>query len=84
MYVPAVAAQLKAQIDSNIVKPLVQRGQVRRYAATPEYEGKSVIPSLIRISATDPGRFEGSVSVWGEAVQNIARPASEERGRLDL
>lgn len=79
VYVPAFAAQLKARIDQNTIKPLAQKGQVRRYTATPEYEGTSVIPSLIRISATDPGRFEGSISIWGKAVQNgAAQPASAE------
>ena len=78
VYVPAIAAQLKTRIDLNTVRPLAQKGQVRRYVATPEYEGKSVIPSLLRISATDPGRFEGTVAIWGKAVQKNAEPMSEQ------
>jgi len=78
VYVPAFAAELKSRIELNTVKPLAQNGQIRRYTATPEYEGRSVIPSLIRILATDPGRFEGSIPIWGEAVQKSAEPNSEE------
>jgi hypothetical protein len=65
VYVPAITAELKARIDLNTIQPLAQKGQVRRYTATPEYDGKSVIPSLIRISATEPGRFEASIPIWG-------------------
>jgi hypothetical protein len=78
VYVPVVAAHVKTRIDLNTIKPLAQKGQVRRYEARPEYEGKSVIPSLIRISATEPGRFEGTVAIWGKAVQQNAKPVSQQ------
>ena len=77
VYVPAIAVDLKARMDLNTIKPLVQNGQARRYSATPEYEGRSFIPSLLRILATDPGRFEGTIAIWGKAVQNEAKPVSE-------
>jgi hypothetical protein len=76
VYVPGVAAELKRRIDANTIKPLAQKGQISRYKATPEYEGKSFIPSLIRISATDPGRFEGTVAIWGKAVLDKAKPVA--------
>jgi hypothetical protein len=73
VFVPAFAAELKVRIDMSTVMPLAHKGQVSRYTATPEYEGKSVVPSLIRISATDPGCFEGTVAIWGRAVQQDAK-----------
>ncbi|TDF61172.1 hypothetical protein E1J61_32805 [Cupriavidus sp. L7L] len=78
VYVPAHAAESKARIDQRTVVPLAQKGQIRRYSATPEYEGKSFIPSMIRISASDPGHFEASVAVWGKALQEPEAPPQPE------
>jgi hypothetical protein len=77
VYVPAMAVELKARIDLNTIGPLAEKGQVSRYTATPEYEGKSAIPSLIRISATDPGHFEGTIAIWGKPVQQNPNPISK-------
>lgn len=76
VYVPKFAAEIKERIDENTIMPLAQEGKVRRYAAIPEYEGKSVVPSQIRISATEPGSFEAVVAVWGLAVQREAKKKS--------
>lgn len=72
VYVPPFAAALKQRIDSNTVAPMARNGQATQYSATPEYEGNSVIPSQIRISATNPGHFEGTVAIWGRAIQQKA------------
>lgn len=77
VYVPAFAVELKSRMDLNVVRPLAEKGSVRTYTATPAYEGKSVIPVSIRISATDPGRFEGTVGIWGKGLDQVAMPAPE-------
>jgi len=69
VYVPAAAAAMKMQIDENTVRPLAQSGRITRYTATPEYVGRSVVPSLVRISAWDPGNFEAVVHVWGQSLK---------------
>ncbi len=80
VFVPAFAVELKSRMDLNVVRPLAEEGSVRTYTATPAYEGKSVIPISIRISATDPGRFEGTVGIWGRGLTQGAMPASEAEG----
>ena len=69
VFVPEFAVELKAQIDLDIIRPLIEQGTVRRYFAAPEYEGNSFIPCNIRIVASDPGQFEASVAIWGKALQ---------------
>jgi hypothetical protein len=78
VYVPPMAVELKTRIDLNTIISLAQKGQVSRYTATPEYEGKSFIPSLIRITAKDPGRFEATVAIWGKAVRQSWKPIQED------
>ncbi|SCK12016.1 hypothetical protein VAR608DRAFT_0651 [Variovorax sp. HW608] len=77
VYVPAFALGLKEQLDQGIVRQLVRDGKATRYAATPEYEGKSVIPSQIRVAATEPGHFEGTISIWGKAAEKRPSAASQ-------
>jgi hypothetical protein len=72
IYVPPFAAELKTRLDLNTILPLAREGQVSTYTATPEYEGKSVVPTLVRVAASDPGHIEGAVSIWGKAVQQAA------------
>ncbi|MGM9482508.1 hypothetical protein ACS5PN_15055 [Roseateles sp. NT4] len=79
VYVPAFAVELKSRLDLSTIRPMAEKGLVRKYTATPAYEGKSVVPSAIRISATEPGRFEGVVSIWGKALQQESEPVSEDR-----
>jgi hypothetical protein len=69
VYAPAFAAELKARLDSVTIMKLAREGRVTRYTATPEYEGRSVVPTRIRVAATDPGRFEGTIAIWGTAVE---------------
>lgn len=69
VYVPEIAIQMKAQVDFDIIGPMIEQGTVRRYQAVPEYEGNSFVPSSIKVVAYDPGRFEASLDIWGKAVQ---------------
>lgn len=77
VYVPPFAVELKNRLDQNTILRLVEQGKVRRYTATPQYEGKSVVPSSLTIAAKDPESFEGSIAIWGEAVQKPSKPAPE-------
>jgi hypothetical protein len=77
VYVPSFAVGLKDQLDQGIVSQLVRDGKATRYTATPEYEGKSVVPSRIRVAATEPGHFEGAISIWGKAVEDRPSSASQ-------
>ena len=68
VYVPVGLADVKRNIDENIIAPLVQQGTVTRYTATPEYAGDSFIPIAVTIEASDPGSFTTTIAVWGEAL----------------
>jgi hypothetical protein len=69
VYVPPFVVDLKHGIDTNIVRPLIEQGQVRSYEATPQYEGASFVPSAIEIRASDPENFQTSLKIWGEALR---------------
>lgn len=75
IYIPAFAAEQKASIDLNIVKPLVASGKVSRYKATPEYQGRSFIPVSIVITASEPGSFSARIAVWGNALHDTGASA---------
>jgi hypothetical protein len=68
LYVPVGVAGVKAGIDENVVRPLAADGKVRQYTAEPEYQGKSVIPIAITITASDPGEFSTTINIWGDAL----------------
>ncbi len=81
VYVPVGLAQAKADIDNNMISPLVQEGKVRAYAAVPEYEGVSFVPVAIQISAWDPdspdtGSISGTLAVWGSALERATAAAA--------
>jgi hypothetical protein len=69
VYVPIGLAAVKANIDINIIKPMVAEGKATRYTAVPRYQGNSFIPIAIDVTATDPGHFSGTIAVWGEALR---------------
>lgn len=75
VYVPAFAAEMKARIDQNMIKPLVTTGKVTRYQATPEYERRSLVPISIEIKATQPGSFSARVAVWGRGLHEATSSA---------
>jgi hypothetical protein len=68
VYVPIGLAEIKRNIDENIIAPLARQGTITRYAATPEYAGDSFIPIAITVTASDPGSFTTTIAVWGEAL----------------
>lgn len=68
VYVPVGLAEIKRNIDENVIAPLAWEGTVTRYVATPEYTGRSFIPIAITIAASDPGSFTTTIAVWGEAL----------------
>jgi hypothetical protein len=70
VYVPTFVVELKQRIDTNVVLPLIEEGQASSYAATPRYEGASFVPCAIEIQASDPGDFQTSLQIWGEALQD--------------
>ena len=49
VYVPAGIAAVKSGIDRDVIGPLVAEGKITSYSATPEYQGRTVIPIAIRI-----------------------------------
>jgi hypothetical protein len=69
VYVPVGLADVKRNIDENMIAPLVRQGTVTRYAASPEYAGDSFIPIAITIEASEPGSFTTTIAVWGEALR---------------
>jgi hypothetical protein len=68
VYVPRGFVGIKANIDTNIIKPLVVESKVTRYEATPEYQGKSFVPIAIKIVASAPGSFTTTINIWGKAL----------------
>jgi len=72
LYVPIGAAAAKAHIDLNVIRPMAQQGKISHYQAKPEYEGKSVIPIAIRITASNPGSYSTVINIWGSALSGTA------------
>ena len=68
LFVPLGVADIKAGIDNNIVRPLIEDNTVTQYSAKAEYQGESFIPAAIRIEAFNPGNFTTQISIWGEAL----------------
>lgn len=67
-YVPPFVVEVKAGLDDNTIIPLVQQGKVRRYVASPRYEGRSLVPTAIEVCATDPANFTALIRIWGKAL----------------
>lgn len=73
VYVPVGIADIKQDTDLNIIGPLVESGQVQSYVAIPEYAGQSFVPISLKIVASDPGRFESEIMIWGEALERESK-----------
>jgi hypothetical protein len=71
-YVPQGFVAIKADIDTNVIRPLVADGKITEYRATPEYQGKSFVPIAIKIVASNPGSFTTTINIWGEALARRA------------
>ena len=72
VYVPPFAVELKHDVDAHVVRPLIEDGTVRSYAASAQYDGPSFVPSSIEIRATDPGDFQTTLRIWGRALTDEA------------
>jgi hypothetical protein len=70
VYVPPFVVDVKHGIDTNVVRPMIEQGQASSYVATPQYEGASFVPCAIEIRASDPGDFQTTVQIWGEALRD--------------
>jgi hypothetical protein len=68
VYVPVGLAEVKAGIDTNVIGRLVSEGKVSRYSADVEYQGESMIPIAVKITAWDPGEFTTTINIWGDAL----------------
>lgn len=68
LYVPVGTAGIKSGIDNNVIGPLADAGKVSKYQASPEYQGKSVIPIAVRIVASGETEFRTEINIWGEAL----------------
>jgi hypothetical protein len=69
VFVPAFVLELKKNVDMNVVLPLIQQQKVRHYAAEPQYEGNSFVPSAIKIVASDPADFTTVLRIWGKTLE---------------
>ena len=68
LYVPVGVADVKAGIDTNVIGQLVSEGKVSQYKADLEYQGDSIVPIAIVITAWDPGEFTTTINIWGDAL----------------
>ncbi|HEY5744425.1 MAG TPA: hypothetical protein VIS99_18005 [Terrimicrobiaceae bacterium] len=68
VYVPSFVLWEKMRIDQEIIVPLIKSGNVSQYSARPIYDGKSIIPSKLIITATEPGKFKAEIEIWGSAI----------------
>ncbi|QQS03523.1 MAG: hypothetical protein IPK50_14590 [Fibrobacterota bacterium] len=68
VYVPAFVLDLKSDIERNIIMPMAAEGKVTRYAAEPQYQGDSFIPTAIKVIASNPGNFSSLLKIWGTGL----------------
>ena len=61
LYVPPEIVDLKQRYDSVAEKLLLESGT--RYICTPEYKGKSFVPSALHIAVTRKNRFTQSIKI---------------------
>lgn len=62
LYVPPEIVDLKQRYDSVAEKMLLESGA--RYVCTPEYKGKSFVPSALHIAVTGKTRFTQTIKIW--------------------
>jgi len=73
VYTPSFVLEQKRRIDLGIIADLVRAGKASRYEAVPEYQGTSVVPTVLRIRAYDPGDFNSQILIWGDALERDQR-----------
>jgi hypothetical protein len=70
-YVPHGFVAIKRDIDTNIIKPLIESEKITEYQATPEYQSKIFVPIAIKIVARNPGSFTTDINIWGKALGRV-------------
>lgn len=63
VYAPPAAAKIKQQCDDTVERLFVS-GEVSEYRAMPQYKGKSIVPSCIKIKVTGVTSFEQTIRIW--------------------
>lgn len=63
IYTPPAAAKIKQQCDDTAER-LFAGGEISAYRAIPQYKGKSVVPSCIKIRVTGITNFEQTIRIW--------------------
>ena len=63
LYVPEFAQNFKHRFDKMIEELLID-GKKLGYSAEPEYKGKSVVPSKLKISVTGESEFKETINIW--------------------
>jgi len=63
LFVPHFVVELKSRFDK-MVENLLIEGKKLSYSASPEYKGKSFIPSKLTIYVTGDVQFEETINIW--------------------
>jgi hypothetical protein len=63
VFVPEFVVMLKDRFD-NVVADLLEQGKVTGYSASPEYKGKSFIPSALILEAKGTGSITERIEIW--------------------
>ncbi|MDR2024338.1 MAG: hypothetical protein LBQ71_14090 [Hungatella sp.] len=65
LFVPPAVVEIKDRYD-NMVEDLLRQDKINGYACTPEYKGKSFVPSKLRIVAGKDGKdvFTENINIW--------------------
>lgn len=63
VYVPEFVNMLKKRFDI-MIEELLQEGKQLSYNASPEYKGKSFIPSKLNISVSGDAEFIETIQIW--------------------
>lgn len=63
VYAPPAIAKLKEKCD-DMIEILFSKGDVSFYQATPRFNGKSLVPSSIKIKVTGATYLEQTINIW--------------------
>jgi hypothetical protein len=67
-FAPPAAVRQKADIDQQVIGPLIGAKKVTKYSVKPEYESASVVPTSLTITVSDPENYEFRIAIWGPAI----------------
>ena len=63
LYVPEFVETFKNKFDK-IVEDLLLDGKKLSFVATPEYKGKSFVPSKLKLVVTGDSEFTETINIW--------------------